>query len=202
MSRIPYNPILDYPELATYLENKSIDEKWLPWSSIERTLIDDVVDSNKVFQLIDSNIEAVSDSLMKSDKQDKGESCQLVMNDLGRFEDRLMRLTEIFYSRATAIKSLRNKLVNSEPIVAMPEGTDLRADLWDEDEDTRLFQIITKLCATVAWYNVQYGGYEETPIESFLKLFGFPHFENNTDDDPSEFALMLVRRIHEYLSRW
>ena len=128
MSRIPYNPILDYPELATYLDNKSIDEKWLPWSSIERTLIDDVVDSNKVFQLIDSNIEYLSDSLMKSEKPDIGESRHLVLNDLGRFEDKLMSLTAIFYLRATEIKSLRNKLVNSESIVAMPQGTDLRTE--------------------------------------------------------------------------
>ncbi len=202
MSRLPYNPIYDYPELAAYLENKSIDEKWIPWSSIARTLIDDVNDSDKVFQLIDSNIEYLSSSLIESENSDTRKSRHLVFGELERFESQLMSLAENFYSRATEIKSLRNKLINSEPIVAMPLGTSLSADLRDGDEITRLFQFINVLCATVAWYNTQYGRYDETPIELFLKFFGFPRLENNTDDDQSEFERLLGRRIREYLSQW
>ena len=201
MSRLPYNPIYDYPELATYLENKSIDEKWIPWSSIARTLIDDVNDSNEVFQLIDSNIEHLSSSLIESENPDTRKSQHLVFGELERFEGQLMSLADSFYSRATEIKSLRHKLF-SEPIVAMPLGTGLRADLRDGDEITRLFQFINILCATVAWYNTLYGRYDETPIELFLKFFGFPQLENNTDDDQSEFELALGRRIREYLSQW
>ena len=190
-----------YPELHTYLEEKVIDEKWLPWSSIEHTLMDYVNDANQIFQLIDSNIEHLSIAVFSLESK-SSESRESVYRELQKFEEHLMHVANTFYSRATSIKSLGRKLRENVCLDSMPQGTNLADDLSNEQEIFRLFQIINFLCASVAWYTAQYGRYEETPIEELLTFYGLKLTETISEKDSGEFSKILERRIREYLSKW
>ena len=190
-----------YPQLHIYLKEKSIDERWLPWSSIEHTLMDHVNDANKIFQLLDSNIEYLS-AVAFPPKSKLGEPNESVCRELQKFEEHLMYIANTFYSRATSIKSLGRKLRENVCLDSMPQGTNLADDLSNEQEIFRLFQIINFLCASVAWYTVQYGRYEETPIEELLTFYGLKLTETISEKDSGEFSKILERRIREYLSKW
>ena len=190
-----------YPQLHICLKEKSIDEKWLPWSSIEHTLMDHVNDANQIFQLIDSNIEHLSIAVFSLESK-SSESRESVYRELQEFEENLMCVANTFYSRATSIKSLGRKLRENVCLDSMPQGTNLADDLSNEQEIFRLFQIINFLCASVAWYSAQYGRYEETPIEELLTFYGMKLTETIPENDSGEFAKILERRIREYLSKW
>jgi hypothetical protein len=191
-----------YPELRTFLKEKSIDEKWLPRSSIEHTLMDRVNDANEIFQLIDSNIESLSSAACESDsKSNLNNSRNSIGLDLHNFEQHLMWVADTFYSRATSIRNLNEKLRANTCLDSMPDGTNLKHDLRNSDEISHLFKIINFLCGSVAWYHVQYGRYEETPIEELLTFYGLKLTEDISEIDSNEFAIMLGRRIREYLSK-